>query len=130
MMTTMTIITAMTITTTIMRMTMTTKEQDAMLRKAVRARNLTDPLGAMGFRAPGQRFRREARIRRIAFAATALGFAGILAAVIGSAPAPASQTVSVAAAAPVARTSQTTRVISGSAQIAQRQPTHTRTRGS
>lgn len=44
-------------------------------RKAVRARRLTDPLGAMGQRHPGQRLEREARARRATFAGSLAVFA-------------------------------------------------------
>ena len=57
---------------------MTTDEQDRLVRKAVRARSLVDPLGAMGYRTTRTRVDREARWRRAAFAATGACFFGIM----------------------------------------------------
>ncbi len=119
----------MAITTANTMMTMTTNEQQAFFRKAVRVRSLADPLGAMGFRAPSQRLRREARIRRLAFAATTLGFAGVLAAVISSGPA---QTHSSPSLVSAGADGQVTHVTAAPAQAIQNQPpaTHTRTKAS
>lgn len=55
-------------------------------RKLVRARNLVDPLGAMGFRLNRERIKREARVRRIAFTATTSCFAIIFGGIVLSAP--------------------------------------------
>lgn len=121
--------TMMTTTTTTMKTTMTTSDHEARFRKAVRARSLTDPLGAMGFRTQSQRARREARVRRVIFALTTMGFAGILGVVIATAPVqPPSISGGVLAAAN--QTGQTVRVNSSASRQNQEQPSHTRTRGS
>jgi hypothetical protein len=109
---------------------MTTNEQEALLRKAVRARSLTDPLGAMGFRTQSHRARREARIRRCIFALTTLGFAGILGAVIATAPVQTPGITSGGLAAAANRPVPTVRVTGGASIQSQQQPSHTRTRGS
>lgn len=106
---------------------MTTSDREELLRKAVRARSLTDPLGAMGFRTPSKSARIEARIRRIFFALTMLGFVGVLGAVIGTAPPETSAPENGAVAAAANLPSQSVRV-NGAAS--QQQPSHTRTRGS
>jgi hypothetical protein len=61
---------------------MMTDEQDRLMRKAIRARSLVDPLGAMGYRTTSTRVDREARWRRAAFAATGACFASILGSIL------------------------------------------------
>jgi hypothetical protein len=55
-------------------MTRSSQQQD-LARKAVLARRLTDPLGAKGHRRPGDRFEREARLRRGMFTGSLAIFA-------------------------------------------------------
>lgn len=121
--------TMMTTMTTTMKTTMTTSDRELLFRKAVRARSLTDPLGAMGFRTQGQRAKREARIRRVFFALTTIGFAGILGGVIATAPVQPPST-SIGALAAADQPGQTVRVNSSASRQSQDQPPHTRTRGS
>lgn len=54
------------------QMTPSTPEERA--RKQARARSLTDPLGALGFRDTRSRYRREARARRAIFGGAAASF--------------------------------------------------------
>ncbi|MFM9108373.1 MAG: hypothetical protein ACKOWF_16935 [Chloroflexota bacterium] len=54
---------------------MTDPRQQELALKAVRARRLTDPLGALGQRRPGDRIEREARLRRGVFAFSVAAFA-------------------------------------------------------
>lgn len=54
------------------QLTPSTPEERA--RKQARARSLTDPLGAMGFRDTRSRYRREARARRAIFGGAAASF--------------------------------------------------------
>lgn len=111
--------------------TMTTSERETIVRKAVRARSLTDPLGAMGFRTHSQRVRKETRLRRLMFAATTIGFAGILASIIATSPLqPISGGSANSTTVTVTRRTQDERVVAPSAQSSQPQPTHARTRGS
>jgi hypothetical protein len=121
--------TMMTTMTMTMKTTMTTSDQEALFRKAVRARSLTDPLGAMGFRTQSHRVRKEARIRRVFFALTTVGFAGILGVVIATAPVQPTST-SIGALAAANQPGQTVRVNSNTSRQNQDQPSHTRTRGS
>jgi hypothetical protein len=55
-------------------------------RKAVRARGLTDPLGAKGFRRASERIEREARARRLAFVTALASFAGVFGLIVVTAP--------------------------------------------
>lgn len=55
-------------------------------RKAVRARGLTDPLGAKGFRRASERIEREARARRLAFVAALASFAGVFGLIVATSP--------------------------------------------
>lgn len=50
-------------------------------KKLLQVKQLTDPLGAMGFRHPRARLEREARVRRIAFVAALASFFGIFGAI-------------------------------------------------
>lgn len=100
-------------------------------RKAVRARSLTDPLGTMGFRTSSDRIQRESQIRRLAFALTTLGFAGILGAILataggGNAAHDAALAANSAANVGFVTNSQQPVLRSGRTE----QPSHTRTRGS
>jgi hypothetical protein len=108
----------------------TTNEQETLFRKAVRVRSLTDPLGAMGFRTHSNRARRETRVRRFIFALTTLGFAGILGAVIATAPVQDPGVTAAEMAAAANRPGPTVRVTVGATTRDQQQPAHTRTRGS
>lgn len=120
--------TSMTTMASMKTTTMTNSEED-LFRKAVRARRLTDPLGAMGFRTQSHRARRERRVRRFLFAITTLGFAGILGLVMASTPAQSRELTSGVVAA-ANRPGQTVSVNPGANQQSQGQPSHTRTRGS
>jgi hypothetical protein len=119
----------MTTTTMTMKTTTMTSEHEARYRKAVRARSMTDPLGAMGFRTQSQRVRKEARIRRLFFGLTTVGFAGILGVIIATAPVQP-QSTSDGALAAANQPAQTGRVNSSASKQNQDQPSHTRTRGS
>lgn len=61
---------------------MTTDPNADRAKKLVRARNLVDPLGAMGFRSNRERMKREARVRRMAFAVTTSCFAIIFGGIV------------------------------------------------
>jgi hypothetical protein len=115
-------------TTTTTTMT-TTKEQQELFRKAVRARSLIDPLGAMGFRTQSQRARREARVRRFFFTLTTVGFAGILGVIIATTPAEPTGALTERVAAQN-QSGQTARVNSSAPRPNSDQPPDTRTRGS
>jgi hypothetical protein len=58
-------------------------------RKAVKARSLTDPLGAKGFRRTSERIDRESRARRLTFVAALASFAGLFGIIVVTAPEPA-----------------------------------------
>ena len=108
-----------------------TSADQKLYRKAVRARNLIDPLGSMGFRAPSGRIQRETRLRRMAFALTTFGFAGILGAILttsdgGTTAHDAAVASNPAASAQFVSGGQQPHVQAGEPS----QPSHTRTRGS
>lgn len=109
---------------------MTSGDQE-LYRKAVRARSLTDPLGSMGFRAPSGRIQRETRLRRMTFALTAFGFAGILGVILTTSDGGTTAHDAALAANPAASAQFVTGVQQPVVQAGQsQQPPHTRTRGS
>jgi hypothetical protein len=68
----------------------TPDKQQALAMKRLRIRQLTDPLGTMGFRHPRARLERESRARRFTFLATVISFFGALTAIaFGTARSPA-----------------------------------------
>lgn len=110
-------------------MTTMTSEQEQRYRKAVRARNLTDPLGAMGFRSHRARVQRETRIRRVAFGLTALCFGGILGILVTTANPSASPDVAGIVAESSGRSSNSGSGLDVESRVSTA-PSHTRTRGS
>jgi hypothetical protein len=114
-----------------MNMTNTTTDREQeLLRKAVRARSLVDPLGAMGFRQTSHRVRRESRIRRWAFGLTTTGFALILGAIVVTAPGSQGQQQRVSEAYAGVNGQLALEQGLQSSQVRSQQPSHTRTRGS
>lgn len=110
---------------------MTTDGHDAQFRKAVRVRSFVDPLGAMGFRKPSERLRRERRLRRFVFAATLTSFAGVFGAIasMGSAGTSGVAQTGVPVFRPAASGSVSGRV--SSTQVGEENPpAHTRSKAS
>jgi hypothetical protein len=83
----------MTMVTTTRTTTMidpTPEKQESLARKRLRIRQMTDPLGVMGFRHPRARREREGRARRFTFVAAIAAFFGTFGAIaFGTARPPA-----------------------------------------
>jgi hypothetical protein len=104
--------TMMTITrTTTMTDLQNSHDHERLARKAVRARNLVDPLGARGLRRASERIEREAGARRLIFVASLASFTGLFGLLAYTAPdvpsqspAPLTQPANVVAEIPVPST--------------------------
>lgn len=113
-------------------------DQPHLAMRAVRARRLTDPLGAMGFRKTRSRVEREGRARKVAFLASIGVFTGLFGIVALDAPSNSGSVVLAQErpAATVAPTSQQQTNANGFVRsvpakvVAKPATTHVRTRSS